>query len=48
MERSIVSQILAEVNWKTQKADQPPTPKILKELKELTAWDYLDSAMVMR
>ena len=48
MERSIVSQILAETNWKAQKANQPPTPEILSQLNNLTIWDYLESSLVMR
>mgnify|MGYP000895485903 CR=1 FL=1 len=48
MERSIVSQILADVNWSSQKPHQPPTKEIREEIEELTIWDYLDSAMVMR
>lgn len=47
-ERSIVSQILADVNWNRQKASQPPTAEILTAIDELTIWDYLESAMVMR
>ena len=47
-ERSIASQILADVNWSRQKASQPPTAEILTAINELTIWDYLESAMVMR
>lgn len=48
MERSIVSQILADVDWDKQKANQPPTTAIIEAIEELTVWDYLNSAMVMR
>ena len=48
MERSAINEILSRVDWGAQTADQPPSPSVQAEMKTMTIWDYLDSAMVMR
>ena len=48
VDRSIVSQTLARVNWASQKPQQPPSKEVEQLRQQLTVWDYLDSAMTMR
>ena len=48
VDRSIVSQTLARVDWARHKPQQPPPKEVEQLRKQLTVWDYLDSAMTMR
>ena len=48
VDRSIVSQTLARVDWARQKPQQPPPKEVEQLRKQLTVLDYLDSAMTMR